>query len=64
MSTQTTMELKVKQRIIIKPSKKRIKRADEFKLLPLADCQLDWAMGHNLQWVLSLIKPGEGQVAQ
>jgi hypothetical protein len=52
---QLTIDIKDKRRPA-RHNGKRVKRADEFKALPLADHQLTWAIGHNLQWVLSIVQ--------
>jgi hypothetical protein len=52
---QLTIDIKDKRRPV-KRDGKRIKRADELPGLPMSDNQLNWAIGHNLQWVLSIVQ--------
>ena len=56
--SQTGFDLKVNIRNKPRATLK-VKRAEGFKAMPLDEGQLTWAIGHNLQWVLSVIQPAE-----
>jgi hypothetical protein len=56
---QTIMILKDKRRTT-KRFDRKPRPVDSFHSMPMAEEQLDWAIGHNLQWVLSIIQPNEG----
>ena len=43
---------KISKRERPKPKKSRI-------VMPLTDCQLQWALGHNLTWVLDQVGAGQ-----
>lgn len=58
MCAQLNIDIKDKRRPARRDGK-RMKRADEFQSLPLADNQLGWAIDHNLQWVLSIVQTNE-----
>jgi hypothetical protein len=39
-----------------KRQERKPRPADSFKSLPLSEEQLTWAIGYNLQWVLSIVQ--------
>lgn len=58
---QTTMQMYVQPKVKARVVHKSPRRTGDMKPLPLNQEQIEWGLGHNLQWVLSLVKPEEGQ---
>jgi hypothetical protein len=58
---QQSFHLPVKQRIKPRTVKPRHKRADELPGLPMSTQQIEWAIGHNLSWVLSIVQSSQPQ---
>lgn len=56
--SQTFLPIKDRRKLVIKPARARRKRADEFKPLPLAASQMDWAVDKHFGWFVSLIQSG------
>ena len=57
--SQTSFDMPVPIKAKAKQTK-AVKRTGDMKSLPLSNQQVEWAIGHNLQWLLSIVKP-EGE---
>lgn len=53
---QTTFNVYVQPKIKARKVTKSPRRTGDMKALPLADNQITWAIGHNLEWLLSIVK--------
>lgn len=55
---QTTMQMYVQPKVKARKVNRTPRRTGDMKPLPLTDNQITWAIGHNLEWLLSIVKEG------